>query len=176
MKKHIFHQINHLIAELSAWFIIIIMALIVFDLVTRNIGYPVSSLSELSVFTMVASIFLGLALCEETFSHVTVDIVISRLSPRMSRALSIFAYILQLFISGMILYALLENTLVSYYTKEATSSNVPLLVWPVKVVMIIGYVFYLNQILLNFIETLKTPIDLEFKKQKKIRESKGDII
>lgn len=174
MKKDIFHQINIYIAELSAWFITIIIVLIILDLVSRNIGYPISSLSELSVFAMMASVFLGLALCEETSDHVSVDIVISRLSPKKSRALSIFAYISQLLISGIILYALLENTLVSYYTKEATSSGTPIPIWPVKVAMIIGYFFYSIQILLNFIKTLKIPIDLEFKKED--RERKGDII
>ena len=87
---------------LSLGFIIVF---IIVDIVGRLISKPVSGASELAIFSMVITVYLGVSYCEETGSHVSVEAIAMRLSQRKRSILSIFIYVLSLGILGVIVYS-----------------------------------------------------------------------
>jgi len=153
--KHIIHKVNRLLAELCGWFLMVIAGLLTIDLMTRGIGKPIQGLCVLAVFVMMIVIYLGQARCEEQHGHPRIEAIIRRLSPRWHNMVNLFCYFIELLTVAIVVYAVTQNALLAYRTKEAVSGTKPLLIWPVKFIIVIGLVFFWIQILLNSVEEFR---------------------
>ena len=145
-------KINHLLAEISGWALSAIMLLLIIDFVSRGLSMPIQGVGELAVFVMVSVVYLGIAHTEEKRGHVRVTALISRFSHRVENIFNLIVYVLALFTVSVVLGAVTLNAAKAYISKEAVAGTVPLLVWPVKFIIVIGCVFYFIQILYNTIE------------------------
>lgn len=155
MKKPIIKQIIDVLAQLGGWLLSILMFLLLIDFISRDMYRPVPGVGEVSVFVLIAVVYLGIPYCEQIKGHVRVDLIISRLKPRLRGVINLFDYFLLLLIIGIVLYAVGQSALYSYHTKEAVTGLIPLPVYPVKFVIVIGLMFYWIQLLLNTIEEFR---------------------
>ncbi|MCF7936884.1 MAG: TRAP transporter small permease [Synergistales bacterium] len=153
---HLLVKINQFFAELSSWFLSIIMILLTVNYITRFFGVPIQGLLELSTFVFLAIIYLGLGHCEENDEHIKVNAIIKRVPPKVARALNTFNYLLAVFIGGVITYAALNTAISAYQSGESVPGTAPLLTYPVKFAIFIGSLFFVLQAAAHLVSILKT--------------------
>lgn len=143
------HRLNNALAELSGWLVTAIMAFLLFDIVSRFFSKPVQGVSEMAVFALVATVYLGLSHCEENRSHIRVEFFIEKLSPGARKISDLFDYGIAILFMIIASYASYVNAIFSFDTGEAISGTTPLPVYPVKFIIFIGCIFYLFQLVIN---------------------------
>jgi TRAP-type C4-dicarboxylate transport system permease small subunit len=155
MKTRIVKSINGIFAELSGWLLCAMMVLLIVDFISRLLYKPVRGVGETAVFVLVAVVYLGIPHCEEVKGHVRVNALITRLPPRLRHVVNLFDYFIALLTVLMVVYAVVQDALYSYLRDESVAGPTPLLIYPVKIVIVIGCVFYWLQLLHNTIEEVK---------------------
>ena len=145
-------RLNRFFAEICGWLLSVIMLLLIVDFFSRGISMPIQGVGEIAVFVMVATVYLGLAHTEQTRGNVRVTAVISRFSPRAQSLINVLVYLLATATMTVVLWAVSLNAVKAFYSHEAVAGTVPLLVWPVKFVIVLGCFLYLVQIVLNTVE------------------------
>ena len=148
--KGLLRRIVHFFAEISGWFLSIIMFLLVLNFVTRYFGFPIHGLLELSTFVFLAIIYLGMSHCEENDEHIKVNAVIKRLPEKFARGLNIFNYIVAVLMGAALTYAALRTAISAVETGEAVPGTAPLPTAPVKIAMAIGLLFFVFQAIVHF--------------------------
>lgn len=111
---------------------------------------PSTILADLSVFVMIAAVYLGLALCQENGQHVCIEIIPTLFKGRLRQFFIFLSFLLQELTVMIMIYAMYRNTLRSYRTEEAVAGLIPLEIWPIKIFVCIGLLFYLLQLTLEF--------------------------
>jgi len=147
--SNILHKLNNVLAELSGWLVSAIMIFLIFDIVSRLFSKPVQGVSEMAVFALVATVYLGLSHCEESRSHIRVEFFLEKLSPRTRKLSDLSDHIIAVLFMAIASYASFENAMFSFHTGEAISGTTPLPIYPVKFIIFLGCLFYLFQLLLN---------------------------
>ena len=150
--KNYINKFNNLLAELSGWLLIVIMGLLIADFVSRGMSMPIQGIGEIAVFSMVAIVYLGMAHTELIRGHVRVTAITSRLPRKIQSGMNIFINLLASATLVIVLKAAGNSAMKAYISKEAVAGTVPLLVWPVKFVIVIGVFFYLLQLIINTIQ------------------------
>jgi len=153
--RKIFHLINQKLAELCGWLLLVIMLLLSIDFISRGFGKPIQGLTTISVFVMMAVIYLGMPRCEEYDEHVNIELFAVLIPPKWATISKIFTNFLELVAIGLLLYEMYFNFIFSYTTKEAFADTTILLIWPSKLVIFIGLIFFEIQILINLINIIK---------------------
>lgn len=152
---NIISYINKGFAELSSWLLSLIMLLLVIDLIGRALGQPLQGITEIAVFVMVAAVYLSIPYGEEEKNHIRMEIFLLKLPSKLRYVVNLLCYFIAFFTVILVVYAVSRNAISSYYTKEAVAGTVPLPIYPVKTIIVIGSVFYCLQILINFVEEIK---------------------
>ena len=154
--------INRNLAHLCGWLLTIIMFLLLLDVFSRGLKRPLQGVGELAVFVMVAIVYLGAAHTEETKRHVRVTAVTSRLPQRAHQVVDVVIHILATATMAVVVWASAQNAVSAFTSQEAVAGTVPLWVWPVKFVIVIGCFFYFLQLVVNTVEGFKkfsAPVD-----------------
>ena len=154
MKRYLI-KINHFFAEMSGWLLSAIMFLLIIDFISRGMYRPIQGVGELAVFVLVAVVYLGTPHTEEVRGHVRVTAITSRLPEGIRKVLNIFVYLAATVTIGFVVFAVIQNAVKAFVTHEAVAGTVPLPVWPVKFVIVIGCVFYFFQMISNTIDEFK---------------------
>jgi len=145
---------NQFLAIICGWLVVVTCLLLFLDLVSRGIGLPIQGLAVLSVFVMIAVIYLGLARCEEEEENVRVELVLDRLPDRGRKYTLLFTDIVQIIVIALFIIEMINNTYISVTTFEAEAGTVQFPIGPVKILMVIGLIFYWIQIIIKFIQRL----------------------
>lgn len=148
------HRSNNLLAELSGWLVSAIMVFLIFDIVSRLFSKPVQGVSEMAVFALVATVYLGLSHCEENHNHIRVEFFMEKLTSRTRKISDLSDHLVAILFMAIASYASYMNALFSFQTGEAISGTTPLPVYPVKFVIFIGCAFYLLQLIANGAELM----------------------
>ena len=152
--RKVIKSINRVAAEIGGWLVSVLMLLLIIDFVGRGLYRPILGINVVAVFALVTIVYLGIAYCEQTKNHVRVELLMSRLGPRWGRVLDIFSYSVAVLVIPLVLYAAGDDALRSFQIREAVPGSTPLLVYPVKFILVIGLVLYWIQLIFNLI-TLK---------------------
>jgi len=147
---------NQYLATLCGWLLVVTGLLLFLDLVSRGIGLPIQGLAVLSVFVMITVIYLGLARCEEEEENVRVELVLDRLPSRGRKFMLIITDFIQITVIALFIYEMSNNTYISITTFEAEAGTVQFPIGPVKVLMVIGLLFYWVQIIINLSQRISS--------------------
>ncbi|WP_108482362.1 TRAP transporter small permease subunit [Oceaniglobus ichthyenteri] len=150
--------LTNLLAELCGWMLLVVMGLILVDLISRAMGTPIYGVSESAMFVMIAIVYLGVPYAEKMKAHVRVELILDKLSPRMAAIVDLVMYLLVVGTMAVVFYAVVKNAGVSFDRRQAIAGPTPLLVWPVKFVMVLGLGLYLIQIIINVGQGVRTVI------------------
>ena len=153
--KHILKSINHFLAESSGWLLMVIMTLLIIDFMGRAFSKPIQGLSELSIFVLVAAVYFGMSNCEESYGHIRVKILVSKLPKKVGKFLNIFAYALAIITIFICIWAIGLDAIDSFISKEKVAGTLPMVIYPAKFTVVIGTFFYLIQLVSNFIDQFK---------------------
>ncbi|MFO8031379.1 MAG: TRAP transporter small permease subunit [Desulfohalobiaceae bacterium] len=122
------------------WLIFILMALAVFEVVTRRLlGNPTVWTFEMSGFLLAGTTMLGLAYTQLHYGHVNIDFIYDRLSRRAQAILNIITFFPYLFLYCYIFLHLGTKFAAKSWARLETASTAwspP--VYPVKTVLPVG--------------------------------------
>ncbi len=153
--SRILSKINRFFAEISGWLLTIITFLLVLNLVTRFFEVDVEGLLEMTTFTFLAVIYLGLAYSEEHDEHIKVNYFLSRAPKKLRFAMNVFNYLLAVVIGGILTYAAAETAIDAFVSRESVPGTTPLPTFPVKVIIFIGLTFFFLQALRHLYKTMR---------------------
>ncbi|MDR1709049.1 MAG: TRAP transporter small permease [Candidatus Accumulibacter sp.] len=168
--------INRFFSILCGWLMLALMALLALDFAGRGVPgtlrwlgealgapalvaiseaswlQPSTILADLSVFAMITGVYLGLALCEENGQHVCIEIIPTLFKGGLRRFFVLLSFVLQEATVGIMIWAMIRNTLRSYRSEEAVAGLIPMEIWPIKVLVCVGLCVYFLQLTLELFD------------------------
>ena len=153
--KRFMKKVNRTMAGLSGITLGFIMVFILIDIIGRTLSKSVLGASELAIFTMIITVYLGFSYCEEKKGHVRVEVFLSRIPSTYRKVLDFVSYLFVFGLWGMAVYSVGKYTLVAYKNNEAIAGLVPIVIYPVIFIMFVCCIFYWLQIGLNLFEKIK---------------------
>lgn len=119
--------------------IAVIMLLTTADVIKRYItGSSLPGVTEFSEVFLVAAVFLGLAFAMRIGSHIGVDIVITRLRPRVSRAVQTIGMVIALVVLTWMAIETIGTAAHSIAINEFRYGLIKVPVWPAKILIPVG--------------------------------------
>ncbi|SOC43745.1 TRAP transporter small permease [Salinicoccus kekensis] len=146
--------INRRLSDLCGLMLLIIMVLLLVNVISREFGYAIDGLSNLSVLILISVVYLGLSTTEEANQHAAVELLENKLKVRNRKTLMIAIHIIKLIAIGIFTYAAVGNFFTSVETGEAFTDVVYIPMWPSKLALLVGLIFFEIQIALNLLKTI----------------------
>lgn len=100
-------------ALIGAAGLLVISVTIMVDVVGRFFGHPLYGGQDIVTMAMVILVFGGMAICDQTGSHITVDILEPRLPVWFNRLVDILSAGLGALVFGLIAWAVVESASLS---------------------------------------------------------------
>lgn len=100
-------------ALIGAGGLLVIAVTIMVDVIGRYLGSPLYGSQDIVTMSMVLLVFGGMAICDRTGGHITVDILERLLPDWFNRMIDILAAVLGAVIFGLITWAVLESAKLS---------------------------------------------------------------
>lgn len=131
------------------WFVVPMMLLTSTDAVLRDaISRPVRGAYELNSYILSVFVLLGLAYTQQFKDHVRVTILIDRLPPRLSAAISMFTILLTMFI---VLVMTWQGVVVAFETSSVSDMlRIPQL--PFRLLVTVGGFFLFMEFLFDLVD------------------------
>lgn len=149
--------INKRLSELCGILLFIIIVLLMINVVSREIGYPVEGLSNLSVLVLISVAYLGLSTTEQKKQHASVELLESRMTKKQKRVYDILMDSFKLIFVAIFFYASIGNFFFSLETNEGFADVVHIPLWPSKLALLLGLFFFALQILVNLLRAIIDP-------------------
>lgn len=149
--------INKRLSELCGILLFIIMILLVTNVASREVGYAIEGLSNLSVLVLISVVYLGLSTTEQHKQHASVEILDNRMNRKNKRTFDILVNIIKLVTVLIFLYAGFDNLIFSIQSMESFAGVVTIPIWPSKLALVAGLFFFTLQILLNLLKAIIDP-------------------
>jgi len=129
----------------------LMMLQMVVDVAMRNFfRRPIEgSLEIVSVYHMVAVVFLPLALVERRHEHITVDLLVDRLPAIARRVIMVIGYLVCAIFFALLTYQTARDAYQAYEIGEILMSSIYITVWPAKFLLPIGFFVMLLQVILH---------------------------
>ncbi len=144
--------------KFSSYLMPALVIAICYDIVMRYVfNKPTHWAFEVTYMTYGAYSVLGVAYCQALKTHVRMDLLYARLSPRMQAVVEAICYVLLFFPLLLVLtYKCGEHGLWTLSSGERSSVSVwrPHL-WPFKLAITFGFLLFLFQGLVDFLRTLE---------------------
>ena len=164
----IIDALNYRLGRVMMYFIVVMMAIMAWSVITKAQGAPALWTLEMAQFTMVAYYVLGGPYALQMGSHVRMDLLYGEWSLRRKAWFDLFTVLFLMFYLGVLLYGAIASTAyaLGYYGTEplayfgglvtgteelgrfevSRSSWKPWM-WPIKAVMLVGFFLMLLQCL-----------------------------
>ena len=167
-------RISLLCGMLAAVLVIVLVVLMLYDVVLRYaFNAPTSWGNDLNAFLMGASFVLSIAYAMSTDSHVRVDLLYSRQTRPRIRIFDLIGLALIILPTvGWITLGLFDHFMTAYDSGERSGSGGwnPI-VWPFKLVMLIGFAIFTLQIVAEIIKRAASLMGRPFDD----RDETGDV-
>lgn len=145
------YSIGRLMNIVAMVVLLAMMLLTVSDVFLRYaLKKPILDSIPLTEYMMVCAVFLALAWCEVNGKHVTVDIIVSRFSPRIQAIFSSCTYIIELGLCFLITWQSFRETLVIRQLQK-TSLLLKVPVYPFYFILTFGFALFSLVMLTRFI-------------------------
>lgn len=154
LKKYI-SKLNVMMVEICGWILFMLIGLLCLDIFGRSIGLSTAWAAEIAVFVMICGVYLGLSHCEQMDRHVKVEFLLDKLPSRYRHPVILLNQIISIIVVGILAWSAYDNMIYTYQKDVAISSTVPLLLWPVRVVILFSIIIYFIQICINMSENIK---------------------
>ncbi|WP_443134920.1 TRAP transporter small permease subunit [Gordonia sp. KTR9] len=122
------------------------------DVVLRVLtGQPLDGTNALvSTIWMPLIVFLGLGFAQARNEHIRVTLVSDRLSPTLLRIATASSLLVAMVATAVLIYASFNEAVRSFEIDQTTTGIVALPVWPMKFVMLLGFILLFLQFLRSF--------------------------
>lgn len=140
-----------LLAALGAAAVLLMLLQTVADVAMANFaGRPIpGNLEIISLYHMVALVFLPLAFVEMRHEHISVDLVVRLLPRGAQRVILVMSYLVSAAFFSLLFYQTLLDALASWRLGEITMGAIYVTVWPAKFALPAGFLAILLMVLLH---------------------------
>lgn len=153
----ILNTINKRLSELCGILLFFIIVLLMVNVVSREVGYPIEGLSNLSVLVLISVVYLGLSTTEEHNQHAAVELLDTKLGLKSKRVVDIIINVTKLITVLIFFYASINNLMFSIQTNEGFADVVHIPLWPSKLALLVGLFFFTLQIFVNLLRVIIDP-------------------
>ncbi len=147
--------LNRIVGVFAMYIFVFLMGMLLYSSATRLVtGTSYIWVVEMAQFTMVSYYILGGAHSLQLGSHVRMDLFYSRWSPRTRAVVDAVTILLVVAYLVMLIRGGVASTLYAWqYGQKNYSAWAPPL-WPIKSIMVIGFVLMLLQLVATFFKDL----------------------
>jgi C4-dicarboxylate transporter DctQ subunit len=156
-----FDRVCEGVALASGIVVFLLVLLIVCEVIARKVfSAPLGFVFEVSTYAVIAVVLLPLAFIQAQKRHVSVDLIVSRLSPRKQIILDIFACVLCFVLCAFLAWKSAEIAWRSYQMGlvSATTLRVPLFI--PQAIVPIGSALVCLQFLLGILRAIRSLVGL----------------
>lgn len=156
---HVIDVINEWMGRIAGWLLVPLSFLVLFDVILRYVlNMPTIWVWDVGVQIQAAIVALGGGYALLHHGHVSVDILISRLPTRKRALLDTIMYIFLVGSVAILLWRLSISAQYALSIKEHWTSTWAPVVYPLKVLIVIGVGALLLQAIANWIRIILTLI------------------
>ena len=144
-------RMNRRVGRFAMYLLFVLMGILLWSSVTKigsDLGFPINPslwTLEMAQFVMVAYYILGGPYSMQLGSHVRMDLLYGDWSPARKAWFDAFTIVLVLVFLAVLLYGAIDSTAYSIQYNERNPSAWRPYLWPIKVVMCLGFVLMLLQ-------------------------------
>ena len=159
MVERLITRISSALMVVAGIALLLMMSQMVVDVVMRLFfNRPIEgNLEIVSVYHMVAVVFLPLALVELGHQHISVDVVVQMFPKRVKRVVYVFGYLVCAVFFGVLGYQTLLDALESLRTGEILMSSIYVTIWPAKFLLPVGFALTFAAVLLHAWKAVTQP-------------------
>jgi TRAP-type C4-dicarboxylate transport system permease small subunit len=139
--------------------LMLMMVQTVVDVVMRNVfGAPIEgNLEIVSVYHMVAIVFLPLAIVELKHEHINVDLLVRLFPTGVRRLTDVFSYLVSAVFFGILTYQTWLDAVKAFRIDEILMTSILITIWPAKFSLPIGFAAVMLACLLHALRTATDP-------------------
>ena len=146
--------VNRYVGYLAMYMIFVMIGILFYSTISKNFFDPSLWTLEMAQFTMVAYYLLGGGYSMQIESHVRMDLLYERWTPRTKAAVDAVTALFLLFYVALLLYGGISSTEYALkYNEESYSVWAPPMA-PIKIVMCIGIFLMLLQVVATFFKNV----------------------
>lgn len=146
--------VNYRIGRMVMYGIFVMVGILLWSSISKTFFLPSLWTLEAAQFAMVAYYVLGGAYAMQLGSNVRMDLFYGNWSLRRKAWFDAFSIVVLIFFLGVLLYGAIESTQYSLEYNERSRSAWRPYMWPIKVVMCIGFVMMLLQAFAEFFKDI----------------------
>lgn len=142
-------------AILAAICMVLIALLTLAQVVGRVLGVLVLDAGDFAGFAMAGSIFFALAHTLRTGGHIRVNLLLTRLSPRVRRGFEVWCLGVALILSSMFAIFSVQMVMDSYSFNDVSTGMVPVPLWIPQLTMPLGAILLVIALVHEFIHIIR---------------------
>jgi TRAP-type mannitol/chloroaromatic compound transport system permease small subunit len=147
-------RINQVVGLVAMYLIVAMIAILMWSSISKSFFIPSLWTLEMAQFAMVAYFLLGGGYSMQMDSHVRMDLLYNRWSPRTRAAVDSVTVLLLIFYLALLLYGGISSTgYALQYNEKSYSVWAPPMA-PIKIIMTIGILLMLLQAVAAFLRNL----------------------
>ncbi|MCF3639330.1 TRAP transporter small permease subunit [Rhizobium sp. TRM95111] len=150
--------VNRRVGRATMYLIVVMMGILIYSSVSKTFLLPSMWTLEMAQFVMAAYYLLGGAYSLQMDSHVRMDLVYGRWSPRTKAAVDAVTIVMLFVYLGFLLYGSIASTTYAIQFNETSYSAWSPYMAPIKIIMTIGITLTLLQTTSIFIKDLAVAI------------------
>ena len=148
------NAMNDWLGRVVMWFALVVVGLIAVEVLLRDIfGTTTIFTHEVSIFIFAAYIMLAGGYNLLHRRHVTMDLIYSRWSPRVRMAADMVGYVVLFIFASLMLWKTIEAAIFSIQIRETSLSIWAPPIYPVRVLLPVGFTLLLLQGLAELLDT-----------------------
>lgn len=137
--------LNRRLGRFAMYLLYLMMAIMVFSMVTKAIRIPAIWTLEMAQFTLVAYYMLGAPWSLQTDVNVRMDLLYARFTTRGRALTDAFTVLCLMFYLGVMLYGAFDSTVYSYTHDERNPTAWRPVLWPLKTIITLSFALMLLQ-------------------------------
>lgn len=149
-------RLNYGVGRFAMYLLFVLMAILMWSTISKALFTPSLWTLEMAQFVMVAYYILGGPYAMQTEGHVRMDLFYAKQSPVRRAWWDAFTVLALIFYLGVMLYGALDSTLYAFEYNERSPTAWRPYMWPIKVVLCVGFTLMLLQALSSLIKDIAT--------------------
>ncbi len=152
----VFKKISQVSGCVSGVFIAVVAVLMIAEVLLRNMfSQPIRGVSEICIFLYVAASYFGFSYAQQHKSHITVDLLYSRMKPEIQLVMNRAAYVINVILFACFSYCNWKAFLESFAKREIYLAAIRMPVYVLRFAIALGATIMLLQLLVDMIELFK---------------------
>lgn len=149
-------RLNYGVGRFAMYLLFVLMAILMWSTISKAFFNPSLWTLEMAQFVMVAYYVLGGPYAMQMESHVRMDLFYAKQSPVRRAWWDAFTVFALIFYLGVMLYGAIDSTVYAFEYNERSPTAWRPYMWPIKIILCIGFTLMLLQALSALIKDIAT--------------------